>query len=385
VRSPSQPPGRHHHGWTGIRRAICISGPYDIVDAADHFVSRGLSRRAIGVLFEHDLEAHSPRRVLAHSTGLSHLLKQQRGSRAGRAAEPRAANAREASAGADAAHKLPPSASAPDLRPRSRRGSRQALLRLSSAQAQLPASDSDGSDGGGVAPAGDEEAPPTQQQQQQQGRQYDECAWPWPPLDASVLPPVSLFHGDADTAVGHWSSADFAAVLEAAGVPVSLRVYAGKSHTDPILEDPMGGCDELLADVLACIYEDVSGDAAAEEAQEREERARREPSTAGVGAAGGAALLMNCAEVLGPQGGAAAMPVPQPAACHTDACAAVIGRSIGLAGAVAGEPSAPGCSPPAAAPSGTAPGLVEARAAWMATPALVPRVLIKAARYVNPF
>jgi hypothetical protein len=50
------------------------------------------------------------------------------------------------------------------------------------------------------------------------------------------------------------SSVDFAAGLNKAGVRATTTFYEGKTHTDPIIEDPMkGGKDALISDLLRII------------------------------------------------------------------------------------------------------------------------------------
>ncbi|KAG8467330.1 hypothetical protein KFE25_000646 [Diacronema lutheri] len=65
--------------------------------------------------------------------------------------------------------------------------------------------------------------------------------------------PCLLAHGTADATVPWAQTADFAAVLRAAGVCVRVELYQGKSHTDPILEGPMSGDDALGARLLALV------------------------------------------------------------------------------------------------------------------------------------
>lgn len=80
----------------------------------------------------------------------------------------------------------------------------------------------------------------------------------------SHLPPMSLYHGSADRTVPHTSSCLFAKCLIEAGMSsnkVGITIYPGKSHTDPILEDPLSGDDPLLADIVSCIAADVLMDA----------------------------------------------------------------------------------------------------------------------------
>ena len=110
----------------------------------------------------------------------------------------------------------------------------------------------------------------------------------FPPLDPARMPPVSLFHGSADACVPASASVAFAATLAAAGVPAAATVFrgggrmghdggdpayrasatapapapalrptAGKSHTDPVVEDPLGGSEPLLEAMLAHVWDDM--------------------------------------------------------------------------------------------------------------------------------
>ena len=55
-------------------------------------------------------------------------------------------------------------------------------------------------------------------------------------------PPIALFHGTADRTVPWQQSQDFADRLRACGArEVTETYFASKSHTDPILEDPLAG------------------------------------------------------------------------------------------------------------------------------------------------
>ena len=68
-----------------------------------------------------------------------------------------------------------------------------------------------------------------------------------------MLPPITLLHGSADATCPHDQSEAFYAALLAAGVPedrVALKIYDGKTHTSPILEDPISGSDPLVGDLL---------------------------------------------------------------------------------------------------------------------------------------
>uniref|UniRef100_K3WXS5 Carboxylic ester hydrolase n=1 Tax=Globisporangium ultimum (strain ATCC 200006 / CBS 805.95 / DAOM BR144) TaxID=431595 RepID=K3WXS5_GLOUD len=72
-------------------------------------------------------------------------------------------------------------------------------------------------------------------------------------LDA--FPPVYLFHGTADKTVSWRSSEQFAHALTACNVPVVVQYFEGKSHTDPIIEDPILGDDSLLDTIQRIIQE----------------------------------------------------------------------------------------------------------------------------------
>lgn len=66
-----------------------------------------------------------------------------------------------------------------------------------------------------------------------------------------MLPPMHFFHGTSDDTVDWQQSEGFAQALRESGVEVHTKFYANKSHTDPILEDPVAGAgDELMSDLL---------------------------------------------------------------------------------------------------------------------------------------
>eukprot|EP00736_Rhodelphis_marinus_P001064 Rmarinus@m.5383 len=67
------------------------------------------------------------------------------------------------------------------------------------------------------------------------------------------IPPVALLHGTGDTTCPYASSTEMAQVLRSVRVPVSLKLYPGKTHTDPIVEDPMKGYDPLLTDLVGMV------------------------------------------------------------------------------------------------------------------------------------
>lgn len=67
------------------------------------------------------------------------------------------------------------------------------------------------------------------------------------------LPPIYLFHGGDDNCIPDSSSFELAFVLSKLQVDVTPVIYIGKSHTDPIIEDPMRGSMNLLSDLLMII------------------------------------------------------------------------------------------------------------------------------------
>lgn len=69
------------------------------------------------------------------------------------------------------------------------------------------------------------------------------------------VPPMFLFHGTADKTVDWQSSQRLADVLETCGVPVKTTYFQGKTHTDPIIEDPILGDDFLLEEIIAIVKE----------------------------------------------------------------------------------------------------------------------------------
>jgi hypothetical protein len=72
-------------------------------------------------------------------------------------------------------------------------------------------------------------------------------------------PRISLYHGRADKTVSWRHSESFSRALRTCGAPhVSLTIYDGKSHTDPILEDPLSGNDQLLRSLLGILRSDAS-------------------------------------------------------------------------------------------------------------------------------
>ncbi|KAL1500495.1 hypothetical protein AB1Y20_013152 [Prymnesium parvum] len=70
------------------------------------------------------------------------------------------------------------------------------------------------------------------------------------------LPPITLLHGTSDKTCPHAQSECFHANLLRAGVAPDrcvLKLFEGKTHTSPILEDPMSGNDPMLVDLVHAI------------------------------------------------------------------------------------------------------------------------------------
>lgn len=74
-----------------------------------------------------------------------------------------------------------------------------------------------------------------------------------------TMPPVALFHGCQDKSVPASVSIAFARTLRQAGVRTSVVMYSEWSHTDAILEGPLGGDDRLSCDVVSCIRDALRG------------------------------------------------------------------------------------------------------------------------------
>lgn len=71
----------------------------------------------------------------------------------------------------------------------------------------------------------------------------------------SLLPHVVLFHGTADISIPHDASQDFVDALRSVGANAELILFAGKTHTDLFLQDPMrGGKDELFEYITSYIH-----------------------------------------------------------------------------------------------------------------------------------
>jgi prenylcysteine alpha-carboxyl methylesterase len=75
-----------------------------------------------------------------------------------------------------------------------------------------------------------------------------------PPNLAAFMPRVLLLHGTTDKSVPVASSLLLNDALTAAGVDCSVQLLPGKTHTDLLLEDALGGGRDVLSDsILSCI------------------------------------------------------------------------------------------------------------------------------------
>lgn len=77
---------------------------------------------------------------------------------------------------------------------------------------------------------------------------------PAAPGMSQFVPPVLLLHGTTDKSVPFASSLLLNDALQAAGVDTRVHLLPGKTHTDLLLEDALGGGRDVLTDsILACI------------------------------------------------------------------------------------------------------------------------------------
>lgn len=73
-----------------------------------------------------------------------------------------------------------------------------------------------------------------------------------------VLCPMYLFHGGSDQTVPVDGTTTFAKHLATFNVETYLKIYPSKTHTGPIIEDPMEGQDPLVCDILRVIFPNQS-------------------------------------------------------------------------------------------------------------------------------
>ncbi|KAI4366739.1 hypothetical protein MLD38_022578 [Melastoma candidum] len=72
---------------------------------------------------------------------------------------------------------------------------------------------------------------------------------------ASLLPPITLFHGTADYSIPADASKTFVDTLQNVGAHAELVLFSGKTHTDLFLQDPLrGGKDEMFDHIVSKIH-----------------------------------------------------------------------------------------------------------------------------------
>lgn len=71
------------------------------------------------------------------------------------------------------------------------------------------------------------------------------------------FPYVALFHGSDDKTVPAAISDELQSQFQRAGIDSECHIYDGYSHTDAILEGPIGGNNILLHDILNCIKKKI--------------------------------------------------------------------------------------------------------------------------------
>jgi acetyl esterase/lipase len=325
--APSPPPPPRD-----IRRFVGVSGPFDLLPIAATLAEAGFGYSLLHTLFEADLERFSPTRYLPSLAAALRDEEGKGREREGGAGRRGMATApsrlhltqpAHATAAVSAASGAPPPPRpTSDLRRRMRVRTASdvaAIVAAAAAAAESPARSTSGAGAVGAVhhpatPDLDETAElsrillvpsPTAGRGGLEGAAAaDPRAPAAPPPLAHFLPPVTLIHGSADHIVPHTSSLAFAAALLAAGmrldddetggpppVPspspapapapsplpapshhpsVGVRVYAGASHTGPMLEDLFDrsgeaggggeGGDRLVDDILRVLLRDGEWD-----------------------------------------------------------------------------------------------------------------------------
>ncbi|TMW58799.1 hypothetical protein Poli38472_006944 [Pythium oligandrum] len=89
------------------------------------------------------------------------------------------------------------------------------------------------------------------------------------------FPPVYLLHGTGDKTVSWKSSEQLASALTSCGLHVETQYFDGKSHTDPIIEDPMCGDDFLLEQIMAIMNKRAPKDLQVDEPSKRRVYSKR--------------------------------------------------------------------------------------------------------------
>lgn len=83
------------------------------------------------------------------------------------------------------------------------------------------------------------------------------------PSAIKLLPPISLLHGTGDRSVPYRSSEHLALALKQVGAVAELVLFPEKTHTEPIIEDPMQGTengpDPLLSYLIGVVDKESAG------------------------------------------------------------------------------------------------------------------------------
>jgi len=74
------------------------------------------------------------------------------------------------------------------------------------------------------------------------------------------LPPIFLYHGADDLSVPVNGTIVMAKALATFNIDVYLKIYDNKTHTGPIIEDPIQGTDPLVCDLLKVIFPSLTLD-----------------------------------------------------------------------------------------------------------------------------
>mmetsp|Transcript_18243 Transcript_18243/g.51089 ORF Transcript_18243/g.51089 Transcript_18243/m.51089 type:complete len:386 (+) Transcript_18243:2-1159(+) len=69
-----------------------------------------------------------------------------------------------------------------------------------------------------------------------------------------ALPPILLLHGTADRTIPPQIAEGFLEAIQKSGGTASLKLFEGKTHTSPIVEDPLRGKDLLVDEIISMIY-----------------------------------------------------------------------------------------------------------------------------------
>jgi acetyl esterase/lipase len=202
-------------GALGLRRALLVSGAYDIAALRPHVIARGLPAALLNALFERDDARFSPTGVVARLAA---------GGRTA-AAVPR--------------RPVPPRAA----------GLAAALFRTSSTLLLATGRALAEAEGDLVIEA---TAPPAARAREGPS-----------PACLSALPPLHVHHGVLDATICVSQARAFVAALAAAGVAASLHEHAADTHTSLVLEGPLSGECAVVEALLAAVAADEAADGAA--------------------------------------------------------------------------------------------------------------------------